>query len=64
VVIDPDFCSLKDFHDLPPFVFGFDSDKPPEVSIMYPFHIYINFGPLNGWPLGKINHNPVTYINW
>jgi hypothetical protein len=30
-------------------VFGFDIHKPPEVSIMYPFHICNNFGQFDGW---------------
>jgi len=36
-------------------VFGFDNHKPPEVSIMYSFHICNNFGQFDGWATTKKN---------
>ena len=53
VVIDPNFSSLRNFHGLPPFVFGFDNHKPPEVSIMYPYRICNIFGQFDGLASAK-----------
>jgi hypothetical protein len=55
MVIDPNFCSLRNFHGLPPFGFGFDNHKPPGVSIMYSYRICNNFGQFDGWATTKKN---------
>jgi hypothetical protein len=61
MVIDPNFFGLGDFHCLPPFGFGFDIHKPPEVSIMYPFRICNNFGQFDSWRIRKGIHDSLSF---
>jgi hypothetical protein len=43
-------------------VFGFDNHKPPEVSILYPFHICNNLAPFDGWASAKKIHDSLIFI--